>query len=56
MFPSEGLDAKVPIGTRMKHALEVARRVRPSVYEQWGMRERARPPIPTGLTLPPPPA
>jgi hypothetical protein len=55
MFPSEGLDAKVPIRTRMKHALEVARRIRPSVYEQWGMRERARPPIPTGLTLPPPP-
>jgi hypothetical protein len=55
MFPNEGLDAKVPVRTRMKHALEVARRVRPSVYEQWGMRERARPPIPTGLTLPPPP-
>ena len=55
MFPSEGLDAKVPMRTRMKHALEVARRIRPSVYEQWGMRERARQPIKTRLTLPPPP-
>jgi hypothetical protein len=55
MFPSEGLDAKVPMRTRMKHALEVARRIRPSVYEQWGQRERARAPGPTGLTIPPPP-
>jgi len=56
MFPSEGLEAKVPVHTRMKHALEVARRMRPSVYEQWGMREKARPADPSGLTVPPPPA
>jgi hypothetical protein len=55
MFPSEGLDAKVPVPTRIKHALEVARRMRPSVYEQWGMREKARN-GPSGLTLPPPPS
>ena len=43
VFPSEGVDARVPVRTRLKHALEVARRVRPSVYEQWGMRrERGR--------------
>jgi hypothetical protein len=55
MFPSEGKDARVPVMTRMKHALEVARRLRPSVYEQWGMRERAKAPAASGLTLPPPP-
>jgi hypothetical protein len=54
MFPSEGLDASVPVPTRIKHALEVARRMRPSVYEQWGMREKTRSPGPTGLTIPPP--
>jgi hypothetical protein len=38
MFPSEGVDARVPIGTRLKHAFEVVARIRPSVYEQWGLR------------------
>jgi hypothetical protein len=43
LFPSEGVDARVPVGTRIKHALEVAARMRPSVYEQWGTRrERGR--------------
>lgn len=43
LFPSEGLDARVPVSTRVKHALEVAARLRPSVYEQWGKRrERGR--------------
>jgi hypothetical protein len=54
MFPSEGVDANVPVPTRIKHALEVARRLRPSVYEQWGKRERAKGGA-SGLTLPPPP-
>jgi hypothetical protein len=56
LFPSEGLDANVPVTTRIKHAFEVARRLRPSVFEQWGMRTE----IPRGaaisLTVPPPPA
>lgn len=38
LFPTEGADARVPMGTRLKHAVEVAARMRPSVYEQWGMR------------------
>jgi hypothetical protein len=43
LFPSEGLDAHLPMRTRVKHALEVAARLRPSVYEQWGKRrERGR--------------
>jgi hypothetical protein len=43
LFPSEGAGARVSMRTRLKHALEVAARVRPSVYEQWGMHgERAR--------------
>jgi preprotein translocase subunit Sec61beta len=43
LFPSEGAAARVPTRTRIKHALEVAARMRPSVYEQWGMHgERAR--------------
>ena len=43
LFPSEGVDARVPVRTRVKHAFEVAARVRPSVLEQWGTRrERGR--------------
>jgi len=43
LFPSEGLEARVSMTTRVKHALEVAARLRPSVYEQWGKRrERGR--------------
>ena len=44
LFPSEGADAHVPTAIRMKHALEVVRRTRQSVFEQWGMRDRATPP------------
>jgi len=44
LFPSEGADARVPTAIRMKHALEVVRRTRQSVFEQWGMRDRATPP------------
>ncbi len=38
LFPSEGVDAKVPTATRVKHALEVVARTRQSVFEQWGTR------------------
>jgi hypothetical protein len=38
LFPSEGPDAHVPMRVRMRHAFEVAGRVRASVYEHWGMR------------------
>jgi hypothetical protein len=54
LFPSEGTDANVPMATRVKHAFEVARRLRPSVFEQWGMRTEAPQSAPIGLTLPPP--
>ena len=56
MFPSEGLEADVPFATRVKHAIEIARRLRPSVYEQWGTKDRAKNgrAEPSGLTLPPP--
>jgi hypothetical protein len=43
LFPSEGANARVSMRTRLKHALEVAARMRPSVYEEWGTHgERAR--------------
>ncbi len=38
LFPSEGADANVPTGVRMKHALEVVARTRQSVFEQWGSK------------------
>lgn len=38
LFPSEGVDAKVPHAIRAKHALEVIARTRQSVFEQWGNR------------------
>jgi hypothetical protein len=38
LFPSEGADARVPMRVRLRHGFEVAARLRPSVYEQWGMR------------------
>jgi demethoxyubiquinone hydroxylase (CLK1/Coq7/Cat5 family) len=41
IFPSEGRDAKVPVPTRIAHAVDVVRRARPSVVEQWGQRARA---------------
>jgi hypothetical protein len=44
LFPTEGKDAKVPLATRVKHALEVVARARPSVVEQWGARAERRPP------------
>jgi hypothetical protein len=33
VFPSEGVGAKVPMPVRMAHAVEVARRLRPGVFE-----------------------
>jgi hypothetical protein len=43
LFPSEGSDARVPLWVRAKHAFEVAGRLRPSVFEHWGVRgERSR--------------
>lgn len=43
LFPSEGLDANVPAPLRIKHAMEVIARARPSVFEQWGSKtERSR--------------
>src|SRR5580698_6427533 len=44
LFPSEGAEANVPVPLRMKHALEVIKRSRESVFEQWGMRERDKTP------------
>jgi hypothetical protein len=38
LFPSEGKDARVPLRTRIAHAVSVARRQRPSVLEAWGRR------------------
>jgi hypothetical protein len=55
LFPEEGVDAKVPLATRMKHALEIARRLRPSVYEQWGQVDRTKNGH-SGLTIAPPAA
>jgi hypothetical protein len=43
LFPSEGADANVPTGLRIKHALEVIGRTRESVFEQWGHREKDKP-------------
>jgi len=43
LFPTEGLDAHVPTPLRIKHALEVIARARPSVFEQWGSKtDRSR--------------
>jgi hypothetical protein len=38
LFPSEGVDTALPMRLRVKHAFEVAARLRPSVYQQWGAR------------------
>jgi hypothetical protein len=54
LFPTEGLEANVPMGTRMKHAIEIVRRLRPSVYEQWGQVEKSKNGH-SGLTIAPPP-
>jgi hypothetical protein len=54
LFPTEGVDANVPMATRMKHAIEIARRIRPSVYEQWGQLDRTKNGH-SGLTIAPPP-
>ena len=43
LFPTEGAAARVPVATRMKHALEVIARARPSVVEQWGSRGERKP-------------
>jgi hypothetical protein len=53
LFPAEGVEAKVPMATRMKHALEIARRLRPSVYEQWGQTDKTKNGH-SGLTMAPP--
>lgn len=41
LFPSEGADARVPVPVRIAHAIDVARRARPSVLEQWGRKPHA---------------
>jgi hypothetical protein len=40
LFPSEGPDARISTPVRIKHAMDVIRRERQSVFEQWGTRER----------------
>jgi hypothetical protein len=40
-FPSEGSDAKVPLPTRIAHAVAVFRHVRPSMSELWQDKPRA---------------
>lgn len=41
LFPSEGAQARVPMHVRVRHAVQVAARARPSVAEQWGARRAA---------------
>jgi hypothetical protein len=43
LFPSEGPEARVPVHTRVKHALQIVARARPSVVEQWGARGERKP-------------
>ena len=43
LFPSEGPGARVPLASRVGHALQVVARARPSVVEQWGARGERRP-------------
>ena len=43
LFPSEGPGARVPLATRVKHAIEVVARARPSVVEHWGSRGERKP-------------
>jgi hypothetical protein len=43
LFPTEGREAQVPLATRVKHALQVVARARPSVVEQWGTRGERKP-------------
>jgi hypothetical protein len=43
LFPSEGRDAQVPMRTRVKHALQIVARARPSVVEQWGAKGERKP-------------
>jgi hypothetical protein len=43
LFPSEGRDARVPMASRVRHALQVVVRARPSVVEQWGARAERKP-------------
>ena len=42
LFPSEGKSAHVPVPTRIAHAVDVFRRLRPSVQEQWSKRAASR--------------
>jgi hypothetical protein len=43
IFPSEGADVPVPLSTRVRHAMQVVARARPSVVEAWGNRVERRP-------------
>ncbi len=38
LFPSEGQGARVPLGVRLQHGLQVVTRARKSVVEEWGIR------------------
>jgi hypothetical protein len=38
LFPSEGRDARVPVGTRIRHGMQVIARARTGVVAQWGTR------------------
>jgi hypothetical protein len=44
LFPSEGREARVPMHRRVKHALQIVARARPSVIEQWGGTGDRKPP------------
>jgi hypothetical protein len=55
LFPSEGSDSDVPMAKRIEHALQVAMKKRPSVFEQWGMKTEAPRSAPLGVTVAPPP-
>ncbi|HZU82265.1 MAG TPA: ferritin-like domain-containing protein [Polyangiaceae bacterium] len=42
LFPTEGADARVSLQMRLKHAIEVVTRKRPSVNQEWGSRGASR--------------
>jgi hypothetical protein len=42
LFPTEGADARVPVGRRVAHALQVVSRARPGVVAEWGARAERR--------------
>ena len=45
LFPSDGKDARVPMASRVRHALQVVARTRPSVGELWGTRGERTPSV-----------